>query len=87
MANTRSAKKRARQAPKRQARNASVRNAVKTAVRKAREAFASKDKKQAEAALKFATKTLDRAASSGVLHAKNAARRISRLASAAASIK
>jgi small subunit ribosomal protein S20 len=80
MANTRSAEKRNRQAQKRRARNLSVRTGVKTAVKKAREAIATKDPAKAKEALRLATQTIDKAASKGVLHAKNASRRIARLA-------
>ena len=80
MANTRSAEKRNRQAQKRRARNTSVRTTVKSAVKKAREALAAKDPAKAQEALRAATKTINQAASKGVLHARNASRRISRLA-------
>jgi small subunit ribosomal protein S20 len=84
LANTRSSEKRNRQALKRQARNQGVRTAAKSAVRKAREAIASKDPKKAQEALRAATRALNQAASKGVLHSRNAARRIARLAKAAA---
>ena len=80
MANTRSAQKRNRQALKRRARNTTVRTGVKTAIKKAREAIASKDPAKAKAALAEATRVIDKAASKGVLHARNASRRIARLA-------
>ena len=80
MANTRSAQKRNRQALKRRARNLSIRNAVKTAVKKAREAVAGGDATKAKDALRHATRMLNRAATRGVLHARNASRRVSRLA-------
>lgn len=83
MANTKSAQKRNRQALKRRARNQAVRTQVKSAVKKAREALASKDPARAQEALRAATRTLDKAASKGVLHKKNASRRIARLAAAA----
>ena len=79
MANTRSAQKRNRQALKRRARNQSVRTQVKSAVKKAREALAAKDPAKAQQALRAAARTLDKAASKGVLHKKNASRRIARL--------
>lgn len=82
MANTKSAEKRNRQAQKRRARNATVRTQVKSAVKKAREAVASKDPQKAKDALREATRTIDKAASKGVLHARNASRRIARLAKA-----
>ena len=83
MANTKSAQKRNRQALKRRSRNQAVRTQVKSAVKKAREALASKDPARAQEALRAATRTLDKAASKGVLHKKNASRRIARLAAAA----
>ena len=82
MANTKSAQKRHRQALKRRARNQAVRTQVKSAVKKAREALASKDPAIRAEALRAAARTLDKAASKGVLHKKNASRRIARLAAA-----
>ena len=79
MANTKSAQKRNRQAEKRRARNQAVRTQVKSAVKKAREALAAKNPAKAQEALRAAARTLDRAASKGVLHKKNASRRIARL--------
>jgi small subunit ribosomal protein S20 len=79
VANTRSAQKRNRQSVKRRARNLSIRNAVKTAVKKAREAVASKAP-NAKDAVNHAKRMLDRAATRGVVHARNASRRVSRLA-------
>ena len=84
MANTRSAEKRYRQSLKRRARNQSVTSAVKTAVKKAREAIASGDAQKAQDAIQHAAGALNRAASRGVLHARNASRRVARLAHAAA---
>lgn len=82
MANTRSAEKRNRQSQKRRARNLGVRTSVKTAVKKAREAIATKDPVKAKEALREATTMINKAASKGVLHARNASRRIGRLAHA-----
>jgi small subunit ribosomal protein S20 len=87
LANTKSAEKRNRQALKRRARNQSVRTAVRTAIKKAREALASKDTSKIEDALRSASATLDKAASKGVLHKRNASRRIARLRHAATSAK
>lgn len=87
MANTRSAEKRNRQAQKRRIRNASVRSGVKTAVKKVREAIASKDSSKAQEAFVVAAKELNKAASKGVLHSKNASRRIARLAKAVQTAK
>jgi small subunit ribosomal protein S20 len=83
VANTKSAEKRNRQALKRRARNQAVRTQVKSAVKKAREALASKDPARVQEALRAAARTLDKAASKGVLHKGNASRRIARLAAAA----
>jgi small subunit ribosomal protein S20 len=83
VANTKSAQKRNRQAVKRRARNQAVRTQVKSAVKKAREALAAKDPAKAQEALRAAARTLDKAASKGVLHKKNASRRIARLLAAA----
>ncbi len=85
MANTHSAEKRNRKSLKRNARNSAVKSAVKTAVKKAREAIASGDPTKAKSALSAATKVLSTAASKGILHVRNANRRIGRLAHAATS--
>ena len=87
MANTKSSEKRNRQTQKRRARNTAVRTSVKNAVKKFREALASKDPAKAKEALTEASKTLNKAASKGVLHARNASRRISRLAKSASALK
>jgi small subunit ribosomal protein S20 len=79
LANTKSAEKRNRQALKRRARNVHVRSTVKTALKKAREAIATKDPAKAREAVQLAATALAKAKSKGVLHAKNASRRISRL--------
>lgn len=84
MANTRSAQKRARQTVKRTARNAAVRSTLKSAIKKAREAVTSGDKAKAEAAFREATRVIDRARSKGIIHARNASRRVARLAHLAA---
>lgn len=79
MANTRSAVKRNRQAQKRRVRNSAVRSTVKTAVKGAREAIAGKDSSKLKDALTGAIRSLNKAASKGVLHKRTASRRISRL--------
>jgi small subunit ribosomal protein S20 len=79
MATHRSAEKRARQALKRAARNQSIDNRVRTLVRGFREALATGDRKKAEEALGTATRELRKAATKGVLHKRNASRRVSRL--------
>ena len=84
MANTRSAEKRNRQAQKRRERNVGVRTRVKGAVKKMRDTVTKGDAAATTQALLEATRTLAKAASKGVLHKNAAARRIGRLAKAAA---
>jgi small subunit ribosomal protein S20 len=86
LASHRSAIKRHRQSEKRRLRNSSVKSSIKTVVKKVRESI--KEEKEEEARL-FLAKTvslLDRAVSKGVLHRRNASRRISRLTAAVNSI-
>ncbi|MBL9039378.1 MAG: 30S ribosomal protein S20 [Archangium sp.] len=80
MANTHSAEKRHRQSLKRNARNVAVKSEVKSAIKKAREAITGGDASKAKDALKHATSLLNKAASKGVLHRRNAQRRVARLA-------
>jgi small subunit ribosomal protein S20 len=84
LANTRSAEKRNRQSQKRRARNVQVRTGLKSAVKKAREAVTGADPAAAKEAVQVALRTLDKAASKGVIHKNAAARRIGRLAKALA---
>jgi len=79
LANTKSAQKRNRITQRRRLRNAAVRTAVRSAVKSAREAIEAKDPQKARDAIREATRALDKAASKGVLHHRNAARRIARL--------
>lgn len=81
MANTKSAEKRYRQSLKRRARNQHWRSTVKTAIRKVREAVQSKDPKAKELLI-AAEKTLKKAATKGVVHARAANRHVSRLSKA-----
>lgn len=78
MANTRSAIKRIRSSARKRARNTLVRSSVRTAVKKANSAVQGESAEGAEA-VKRAISELDRAASKGVIHKNNAARRKSRL--------
>ena len=82
-----SAIKRNRQNAKRNERHRVVRSRVKTDVRKVREAVDSKDLPTAEAELRQAVKELAKAASKGILHPRNASRRISRLSKRVATLK
>ena len=84
MANIKSKEKRNRQNEKRRMRNKAVKSSLKTAVRKFRESAASGDVAAAETHLRAASRQLDQAASKGVIHKNQAARRISRLMKRAA---
>ncbi|CAB4567817.1 unannotated protein [freshwater metagenome] len=86
MANIKSQIKRIGTNEKAQERNKAVKSGVKTAVRATRTAISAGDKAQAEAALKVATKKLDKAVSKGVLHKNNAANRKSAIAKAVSSL-
>lgn len=79
MANTSSAKKAARQMLRRTAVNKNRRSAMKTSVRSVEEAIASGDKAAAAAALKAVEPVLARTAQKGLVHPKNASRKVSRL--------
>jgi len=79
MANTKSARKAARQAVRKTEINKSRRTALRNSVRKVEEAIASGDRNAASAALKAAEPDIMRAAQLGVLHKNNASRKVSRL--------
>lgn len=82
MANHKSAKKRALQNEKRRLRNRRYISGSRTAVKRARTALAAGDATVAQTAVQTACASLDRAASKGVIHSNNAARRKSRLMAA-----
>ncbi len=79
MAHSKQAIKRHRQSLRRFERNRARRGAARTAVRRARELIVAGNVEEAQAAILAASSILDRAASKGVLHPNNAARRKSRL--------
>jgi small subunit ribosomal protein S20 len=81
MANTKSAKKAARQTVRRTAVNKSRASQVKSYVRKVEEAIASGDREAAKAALAAAQPVLMRSAQKKVLPKKAASRKVSRLSS------
>ena len=83
MANIKSAKKRILVNRTKAERNKSIRSAVKTAIKKVEVAVVNKDK---ETALGAATAIINKAASKGVYHKNNAARKVSRLAKAVNSL-
>lgn len=79
LANTASAKKRIRQNAKRRIRNRIYSSQARTYVKRARIALETNNAESAIDAVREAVSKLDRAASKGVIHRKNAARRKSRL--------
>ena len=82
MANIKSAKKRVLVNQKKADRNKSIKSAVKTSLKKVEAAVVAKDKEAAVAALANAISTIDKAATKGVYHKNNAARKVSRLSKA-----
>lgn len=89
MANHKSALKRIRQNEKRRLFNRDFRARARTLVKKARKNIdATKpDMEAAESAARDAIRDLDKAASRGILHPRNAARRKSRLMKQLAALK
>ena len=79
MANSLSARKRARQSEKNRLRNASQRSHVRTSIKKVLTAIESGDKANAEAAYKAAVPAIDRSVSKGLMHRNKAARHKSRM--------
>ncbi len=79
MANTKSAKKAARQAESRTLINKARRSRMRSYVRKVEEAIASGDKQAAAVALREAQPEIMRSAQKGIVHKNTASRKISRL--------
>lgn len=79
MANSLSARKRARQSEKHRLANASQRSRVRTSIKKVLAAIESGDKSAAESAYKKAVPAIDRCVSKGLMHRNKAARHKSRL--------
>ena len=79
MANTKSARKAARQAVRKTEINKGRRTALRNSVRRVEEAITSGDRNAATAALKTAEPAIMRAAQLGVIHKNNASRKVSRL--------
>ena len=79
MANSLSARKRARQAERNRRHNASQRSHVRTAIKNVARAIEKGDKSEAEAAYKAAVPAIDRSVSKGIMHKNTAARQKSRL--------
>lgn len=80
MANHKSALKRAGQSEIRRMRNRAVKTRVKSVVKEVRQAVADNSGDVAQAQLKAAQATIDKAAKKGVLHKRTASRKVARLA-------
>jgi small subunit ribosomal protein S20 len=80
MANTKSAKKAARQIARRTVINKARRSRVRTATRKVEEAISAGDQKAALAAMAEAEPAIIRAGQKGIVHRNAARRKVSRLA-------
>jgi small subunit ribosomal protein S20 len=87
VANHASALKRHRQSEKRRKRNQAIRTRLRHLVRAVREALTARDATTAASRLADAAKALDKAATKGVVHRRNASRRISRLTHAVGQLK
>ena len=79
MANTKSAKKAARQAERRTLINKSRKSRLRTFVRKVEEAIAAGNKDAANVALREAQPEIMRSATRGIIHRNTASRKISQL--------
>jgi small subunit ribosomal protein S20 len=80
MANTKSARKAARQSEKRRQHNASLRSALSTAIKSVTKAIGAGDKATAQKALRDAVSVIDRIADKKIIHKNRAARHKSHLA-------
>jgi small subunit ribosomal protein S20 len=87
VANHPSALKRHRQSEKRRRRNQAIKSRLRHLVRAVREALTARDAGTASARLLDATRALDKAATKGVVHRRNASRRIARLTHAVGQLK
>jgi small subunit ribosomal protein S20 len=86
VANIKSQLKRIKTNEKARLRNKSVKSSLKTAVRRFREAADAGDREQADLALRYASRQLDKAASKGVIHPNQAANKKSAMAQRANAI-
>lgn len=80
MANIKSSAKRVLVSREQAARNKAGKSRLKTTIKKFNAATAEGDRETAEAAYKAAVKSVDRAASKGLIHKNNAARKKSKMA-------
>ena len=79
MATHKSALKRSKQSKEKRLRNRNVKSNLKTTMKAVSAAIEEKDQKKAHEVLSQVTPVINKAASKGVIHKKNAARKISRL--------
>ena len=86
MANLKSSKKDIKRSERKRISNLAARTALKTYIKNARQAIESGDKEKAAAATVAVQKYLDKATQRGIIHKKQAARRKSRIAAAAAKV-
>lgn len=82
LANIKSAKKRILVIETKTLRNKMIKTKVKTLVKKLEAAIAAGDKAQAQERLKLTVSEINKAASKGVYHKNNAARKVARLSKA-----
>ncbi len=82
MANIKSAKKRISVIETKTLRNKMIKSKIKTIIKKVEADIASGDKSTAQASLKVATSEIGKAASKGIYHKNNAARKVARLSAA-----
>jgi small subunit ribosomal protein S20 len=82
MANTASARKRARQSEQQRQHNASLRSELRTAVKNVRKAIEAGDKPAAQGVFRSAASTIDSIADKNIIHKNKAARHKSRLSAA-----
>jgi small subunit ribosomal protein S20 len=82
MANSKQARKRARQSNARNALKSAQRSRVRSAIKSVRKAIAGGDAQAAQAVFRSATRAIDSLADKDVVHKNNAARNKSRLAAA-----
>ena len=79
MATHKSALKRSKQSKEKRLRNRNIKSNLKTTMKAVSAAIEEKDPKKAKEVLSQVTPIINKAASKGVIHKKNAARKISRL--------
>ena len=82
MANTASARKRARQSENQRQHNASLRSELRTAVKNVKKAIEAGDKTAAQSVFRTAASTIDSIADKNIIHKNKAARHKSRLSAA-----